>query len=286
MKQDAVKEILIVIGALLFSEMLKADVVILQYGNIITGKVLQQDSDGVQIQMNSGTFHYPSSMVKDVRKAEAGTTTNTIPNWVNVLSQLTTNEWAHDFKQIPATVIDNGALQDVPYISFRCNSSGYEMNIYGDIEKPSCVEIGVLNYLVKNDEAKSNCVNFICDILPNQNDKNIVRALRWKPKDSQYTNGWTFETTLPDEPDAFGGWWVSVYNEDELSKAKASGAELLSITQPKIKPVTATPVSSYTWSDQDISTYSRPSHGGNVWVNSYYRKNGKYVNGYWRNGRD
>src|SRR5208283_3643021 len=135
--QLAVATILIIIGALLLSGPLKADVVILQYGNIVTGKILQQDDNGVQIQTSSGTLHYPLSSVKDVRKEETESITNRIPSWVKILSQLTTNEWAHEFKQIPATVIDNGSLQNVPYISFRCNAGGYEINIYGDLDKPA-----------------------------------------------------------------------------------------------------------------------------------------------------
>lgn len=284
-----------IIVALLFDSPLKADVVILQYGNIVTGNILQQDDDGLQIQTSSGTVRYPLSLVQDVRKEEAESTTNRIPSWVKIISQLTTNEWAHEIKQIPATVIDNGILQNVPYISFRCNSDGYEINIYGDLEKPACIEIGAIKYLVKNNEAKSNCVNFICSLLRNDDDRKITRALKWKPKDMQKTNEWTFEITLPDEPDSYGGWWISVYSEDECSTARASGGDLPSITQPKTRPVVTTPIhpaatasANYTWSDNDISTYSRPStprssgNGGSVYVNGYYRKNGKYVAGYWR----
>lgn len=276
----------------LVCETLNADVVILKFGNIAAGKVLQEDSEGVQVQTATGTIHYPISMVEFVNKVESQITTNRIPSWVNIVSQLTTNEWAHEFKQIPATVIDNGILKNVPYISFRCNSGGYEINIYGDLEKPACVEIGAITYLVKSGLAKSNCVDFICSVLKNEDDKRIVRGLEWNRKDIQKTNGWTFEVTLPDEVDSYGGWWISVYNEDELQSARASGAELLSITQPKIKPAIETtavnPPPSYNWSDQDISTYSRPSQtdysdeGGQVYVNGYYRKNGTYVRGYWR----
>ena len=283
---------IIPIGILLLGQTVNADVVILKYGNIAAGKILQDDSEGVQIQTSAGAVHYPASMVEFVRKDDPQTSTNRIPSWVNIISQLTTNEWAHEFKQIPATVIDDGILKNVPYISFRCNSGGYEINIYGDPEKPACVEIGAITYLVKNSGAKSNCVDFICSILSNEDDKKLVRGLKWNPKDVQKTNSWTFEVTLPDETDSYGGWWISAYNEDELQNARASGDELLSITQPKTKPAiksaVVTPAASYNWSSQDISTYSRPSktdlsdEGGKVYVNGYYRKSGTYVHGYWR----
>jgi hypothetical protein len=294
----AVAAISSIIVVLLFDSPLKADVVILQSGSIITGKVLQQDDEGVLIQMDYGTFRYPPSMVKDVRKEAAEPATNSlaaqrIPNWATIISKLATNGWAHELTQIPATVIDNGILQDVPYISFRCNSGGYEINIYGDLDNPAGIEIGAINYLVKNSEAKSNCVNFICSVLANDDDKKVVRALNWNPKDLKKTNGVTFEITLPAEPDSYGGWWISVYDESGLTNARASGADMLSITQPRIKPK-AQPISTMpasTWSERDIS-YSRPSAsspsggGGDVYVRGYYRKNGSYVEPYYRRSRN
>jgi hypothetical protein len=279
---------------------LNADVVILESGKVITGNVLQQDSDGVLVQMDYGTFRYPLSMIKDVRKEKIDASAESssaqrIPNWAKIVSLLATNGWAHELKQIPATVIDNGVLEDVPYISFRCNTGGYEINIYGDLDHPSGVGIGAVNYLVKNDDAKSNCVNFIASVLASDGDKKVVSTLNLNQKELTKKDGMTFETTFPDEPDAYGGWWVSVYDETSLAKARASGAELLAITQPRVEPkpqpvvVVSEPVvitPSTTWSSDDFS-YSRPSRsdssaGGEVYVRGYYRANGTYVNSYTR----
>ena len=276
--------------ALSLSQSAIDDILILQYGDIVIGKIMQTKEIGVDMQQSSGKVHWPASMVKEVRNEKDESTTNRIPSWVKIVSQLASKEWAHDIKQIPATVIDNGVLKDVPYISFRCNTSGYEINIYGDLDNPSCVEIGAISYNVNNSQAKSNCVDFIASILTGQLDKRIVQTLRWSPKDITNYLGATFEVTLPSEPDAYGGWWISVYSEDNLSNSRASGAELLSITQPKIRQL-ATPTYNapvYQWSDKDIATYSRPTQtkspsGGAVWVNGYTRSNGKYVNGYYRN---
>jgi hypothetical protein len=277
------------------AQSLKADVLILQYGDIVIGHIIQTNKDGVDIQQSSGEVHWPAAMVSQVKKESDESTTNRIPSWVKIVSQLASKEWAHDIKQIPATVIDNGALKDVPYISFRCNTGGYEMNIYGDLDNPSCVEIGAIGYNVNSVHAKSNCVDFISSVLTQRLDKSIIQSLKWSAKDMTNYLGTTFEVTLPSEPDAYGGWWISVYSEDSLSNARATGAELLSITQPKSRPV-ATPsyvtpantTPTYQWSDNDITTYSRPAktktpNSGAVWVNGYTRSNGKYVNGYYRN---
>lgn len=287
--------------AILLGFQLRADVVILQNGQVIDGKVLQQDDDGVLVQMNYGTFRYPKSLVKDVRKENVNIVANAndtyrIPSWAEIISTLATNSWVHELKQIPATVIDNGVLKDVPYISFRCNSGGYEINIYGDLDRPAGVEIGAINYLVKSDEAKSNCVKFISFLL-NPSDRAFIRVLNLHQKDLQKRDGLSFETTFPDEPDAYGGWWISVYDESELTNARASGPELLAITQPRtnaktqpvylaVQPTAQPQESDNTWESSDIlnsrSGATGYSSSDRVYVRGYYRKDGTYVQSYTR----
>lgn len=283
-------------GVLQFCLSARADIIILQNGDVMTGTILQTNSDDVLVRFDYGTYHYPQSQIKDVRIATNAVPVQyvpqRIPNWAVIISALATNSWAHDLKQIPATVIDNGVLKDVPYISFRCNSAGYEINIYGDLDRPAGFEIGAINYLVKDDGAKRNCVNFISSLL-NDGDGDIVRSLNTSQKDVEKSEGMTFETTFPDEPDAYGGWWVSVYDVPSLAKARASGAELLSITQPRIAPVQqqavaasqlnpATPNPS-SWSANEISDSASAGYSGDrVYVRGYYRRDGTYVHSYTR----
>jgi len=118
-------------------------------------------------------------------------------------------------------------------------------------------------------------------------------------KDMQKIKGMTVEITQPSEPDAYGGWWISVYDENALTNARANGEDLLSITQPRIpkkqqvaaQPLVVTaataPSTDSSWSADDISN-SRPdlldssNQGGTVYVRGYYRKNGTYVHSYTR----
>jgi len=265
----------------------KADIIILQYGDIVSGKIIETNQDGVDIQTRSGKVHWPASMVNEVRKESDEATTNRIPSWVKIISQLATNEWASDIKQIPATVIDNGILKNVPYISFRCNTDGYEINVYGDLENPACVEIGAVGYNVKRLEAKTNCIDYVSQVLTREVDKNLVKLLNLDKKDLRTFRHLTFEISLPDEPDAYGGWWISVYDEKALDDARASGVELAGLTQPKRKPVVERPAQNYSWNYNDISTYSRTAankqpNDGDVFVHGYTKKNGHYVAGYTR----
>jgi hypothetical protein len=219
--------------------LLKADVVVLQNGSVITGNVLQQDGNGVLLQMDSGTYRFPLSSVSDVKKeaAAAPHVSNNgkrIPDWAQIVSLLANTGWSQGLKQVPATMIESGIWKNVPYVSFRCRSDGYEVNIFGDLNNPVAVQIGAMSYLSQNAEAKSNCVNFICSVLASADARKMVRSLNWNQKDTEKNGGMTFETILPGEWGSYGGWWVSVYNDSALGNAQASETELLAITQPRV----------------------------------------------------
>jgi hypothetical protein len=283
---------------------------VLTSGQVVSGEVIQQTDSGVLIKLDYGTFTYPTSMIKNVQRgAPASSPTaaseQRIPDWGRVVSSLASKPWAHELKQVPATVVSVGVLKNVPYVSFRCASGGYELNIYGDPDQPAGIEIGVLNYQLKNDFAKSNCLSFIADVLPQEDDKTIVRNLK-QAKDMATRSGFTFETTLPTEADAYNGWWISVYSEKALDDARASQNELRQITEPlpAPKPVIASvpiphvpaiasPSSATTWSAPEYSAARRRytssssagSSGDSVYVRGYHRKDGSYVSGHYRSNR-
>ena len=226
--------------------LLNADVVILEKGGVLTGKVLKQDDDGVLIQMESGTHRYPRSWIKEVKKepAAAPHVSNNgqrIPDWAQIVTLLANTTWSDGLKQVPATMIETGIWKNVPYISFQCQFAGYELNIFGDLGKPAAVQIGAMSFLKNSDEARSNCVSLICSVLANADDRKMIRALSWQQKDVQKHKGMTFETVMPDEWGAYGGWWVSVYSEEALAAARASDEELLTFTQPAMQPTVAVP---------------------------------------------
>ena len=221
---------------------LKADVVVLQGGMVITGQILQQDANGVLLQTTSGTYRYPLASITDIKKEtlsapHVSNNGQIIPDWAQIVSLLATNSWAGGLKQVPATMIETGVWKNVPYVSFRCGSGGYEMNIFGDLNNPAAVQIGAMNYLHQTSMEKSNCVNFVCSVLASAVDRKLVRALNFDQKDSEQNAGMTIETILPGEWGSYGGWWVSVENGDALASAQASEAELLAITQPRTAAV-------------------------------------------------
>jgi hypothetical protein len=205
---------------------------------VLSGTVLQQDANGVLIQTETGTYRYPQSWIQEVKKeaAAAPHVSNNgqrLPDWAQIVSLLANNPWADGLQQVPAAMIETGPWKNVPYISFRCASGGYEVNIYGDLNAPAAIQIGAMSYLSQNPAAKTNCVNFICSVLANADDRKMVRALAWNQPVTNQGGGMTFETLVPGEWGSYGGWWVAVRNDVALANAQASEAELLAITQSR-----------------------------------------------------
>ncbi len=232
------KLLAIICTALCLQPGLKADVLVLTNGGVLSGTILQQDANGVLIQTETGTYRYPQAWIQEVKKESAAAphvanNGQRIPDWAQIVSLLANHPWAYGLQQVPAAMIETGPWKNVPYVSFRCASGGYEVNIFGDLNAPAAIQIGAMSYLSQNPAAKSNCVNFICSVLTNASDRNLVRALSWNQPVTNQSGGMTFETLVPGEWGSYGGWWVAVRNDVELAKAQASEAELVAITQSR-----------------------------------------------------
>jgi hypothetical protein len=157
-----------------------------------------------------------------------------------------------DAKQIPATVIDKGVMRNVPYLSYRVNN--YEMNVYGDPAAPACVEIGIYKELLRNASAKRKCLDLMREILSADDDKAVLTRLNIS-KDLQELAGMNFEITPETAEDAYGGWWVSIYDEKKLEQMRASDEDMkvLTVTAKTADSPKAAPASS-SWTASEISS--------------------------------
>ena len=112
-------------------------------------------------------------------------------------------------------------------------------------------------------------------------DKGIHRA-----------NGLTLEVTPPTAEDAYGAWWISVYDEKALAEQRAKDSELskITVTHEQVKSqakdaaisAAASALSSLlSWKDHDLQS-ARPAaapspDAARVYVRGVYRKKGVYV---------
>jgi hypothetical protein len=274
-----------------------ADVLVLKNGDVIQGRVLQTNETGILFQCDYTTVTYPLRMVKQVQeearvadRLASSAYTNNLPPWGGAIMKLAKAPWAHDLRQIPATVIDKGVLKNVPYMSFRCGVD-YEVNIYGDPDNPAGIEIGVYRSLLQDDQAKSNCLAFVQTLMPSEHDKAQVSAAL--AKQGIITEGeMDYEITLPSQEDSYNGWWISVYNRKSIDRARATDAELEQIAIAK-----AAAVQQKIWTTQQMAAArpdpdslsfpadaggGSPTHGDRVFVRGYTRSNGTYVAPYTR----
>jgi hypothetical protein len=127
-------------------------------------------------------------------------------------------------------------------------------------------------------------------------------------KDRQVLDGLTFEVTPPTDPDAYQGWWISVYDEGKINMARASEEEMKRISvskqelarqakviggwtaeeAAKARPYYPPPAPNVSTSQANLqstaSSYTGSSYsgGGSVYVHGYTRKDGTYVHSYTR----
>jgi hypothetical protein len=283
-----------------------ADTVNFTSGRTKDCDILQEDANSVTVLFGWSVIRIDRAMIETIAKqppAPAATVPETemvesrLPDFRSVAVQLAAQNWATGMQQIPATVIDNGVLRNVPYKSLRAGGD-YEINVYGDPDAPACFEIGVAHGLMNSAEARKNCLDFVCSMLSRSADVAAVRALN-PLQDKVVRDGLTLEITPPNAPDAYHGWWVSVYNQAALDSVRASEKELESITvakeavaRAKTAPPNSPAVSSsgdemetlVPWSADDLRYARNPVivprtvHAVRyVYIRGYNRLNGAYV---------
>ncbi len=200
--------------------------------------------------------------------------------------------------QIPATVIDKGILRDVPYISYRYLD--VEMNIYGDPDFPAGVEMGLYGSKIGSPTAQRRAREHMSALMGEAQDRALVASLGFL-KEKKFREGMTFEVTPETEEDSYGGWWISVYDEQKLIASRANQKELAEISIRKEEVARVVPQESggeSTWTRDDLKNarperlvlnvpvtvapkeQDRPSptySTGTVYVKGYTRKDGTYV---------
>lgn len=211
-----------------------ADVIRLENGGTLEGVVLRETPTALVIRLKYATVTLDKSEVSAVEKKapEEGPAAapGRLPRWDRAIEVVASRPWAGEFRQIPATVIDKGVFRHVPYMSHK--SGNWEFNLYGDPDRPAGIEIGVYKELLRSDEARKECFEVLAALLRDPADVEVLRSLR-PEADRKERAGLTFEVTPETAEDAYGGWWVSVYDARELDAARATEEELKQITVPE-----------------------------------------------------
>jgi hypothetical protein len=216
---------------------LAPDTIFMNDGSEMHGLIIRNDAKKVVLQQRMGEVEIPKTSIRRIDdQPDSGVffadviDPNKLPPWRIIVQDLRTDDSIRAFRQIPATTIDNGYLKNIPYLSFRINKR-VEMNVYGDPEHPVCLEFGVYERGENIIRFKNIIRAYLAGILQSRAEIAALYSLD-KNGGKAKAGKLVFEVTPPTAPDAYGGWWISIYDPSRLDQARIPEAEYRMNTLP------------------------------------------------------
>ena len=229
------------------------DKLTLKDGSVHNGLIILNTRDSVTIQSEFEEFVIPKSDIlriddsKDALYTEAGRRGD-LPAWRVIANDLRTHDGIKTLEEIPATIIDTGVFKNVPYKSFRVNQD-LELNVYGDPNDPAGIEIGIYGRRAGDQKLRRFLRSYLAGYLTNTEEVAALYSLGLQQ--GLATAGMlTIEITPPDAPDAYGAWWISLFNKKDLAAARLDAKEYAVLVRPMSEVVGKDgKVLPNTWSD-------------------------------------
>ncbi|MEI6323338.1 MAG: hypothetical protein WCP60_09570 [bacterium] len=216
---------------------LMPDTIVLNDGTKLHGMIVKNDAKEVVLQQRMGEVEIPKENISRIcDEADAGVyfadivDPGKLPPWRMIVQDLRTDDNIHSFTQIPPTTIENGYLKNIPYLSFRINKH-VEMNVYGNPEDPVCLEFGIYEKGEKITRFKKIIREYLAGTLRSRAEIAALYALDEKG-DERQVGSLRFRISPPTSPDAYGGWWIAVYDPKRLEKERISDAAYSKVTLP------------------------------------------------------
>jgi hypothetical protein len=213
------------------------DSVVLKGGKVVHGLIIRNSRDSILMQQKNKEIEFPKNQIvriNDNADTEAIYTDlnrkGKLPSWRAIANDLRTNDAVKSLVEIPATVIDVGDFKNVPYKSFRVNND-VELNIYGDPENPAGVELGIYGPRSSNKKLRRILRGYLAGFLTTREEIATLYSLGLDKGIAQAGN-LILEITPKDAPDAYGAWWVSLYNRKDLDQVRLSDAEYSRLVRP------------------------------------------------------
>lgn len=213
------------------------DTIVMNDGKVLHGLIIKNDAENVTLQQENGEVEIPKAYIRRIDDqvhssafftdiADPGT----LPPWRMIVGDLRTDDNIKSFRQIPATAIDNGYLKNIPYLSFKINQR-VEMNVYGDPNHPVCLEFGIYERGERITEFKKIIRAYLAGILTARHEVSALYSLDEKGGKCR-VGKFTFMVTPPTAPDAYGGWWISIYDSKRLDGERVSDGQYAKVTLP------------------------------------------------------
>lgn len=203
----------------------------------LRGLILKNSAKSVLIQTETSEVEIPKSEIRRIRDNpdpeivyDKVTRKGQLPAWRAMVMDMREHDSIHSFQQIPATAIDAGIFKNIPYLSFRVNRQA-EFNVYGDPNNPVGLEFGI--YGRKKNSAKYQRIirEFLAGHLDSRREIGALYSISLRGG-KQQVGPLIFEITPPKHADAYGGWWISIYDPGRAEAARVSDADYDAITRP------------------------------------------------------
>ncbi|MDX2079655.1 MAG: hypothetical protein SFU53_02615 [Terrimicrobiaceae bacterium] len=262
------------------------DLLVLKDGRTVRGLIIKNTARDVVLQETFGEVTYPKSEIVRIRdEADQGMEfTDTarvgrIPPWRVIANDLRTHDEIRELIQIPAVMVDTGEFRHVPYKSFRVNGN-VELNVYGDPSNPAAIELGIYGPQRSNKELQRTLRGFLAGYLTTRQEVGALYSLDLRGGRAD-AGPVTLEITPPTAEDAFGAWWVALYNRKAIADSRLSAEEYERLTKPASEVLGARGrVKRSAWTDDEIAQSERMDSaeaGDRVALRGFYRdRNGEF----------
>ncbi|MFV0415128.1 MAG: hypothetical protein ACK5NG_02045 [Chthoniobacterales bacterium] len=259
------------------------DRIVLKNGQKINGLIVSNTAKDVTLQQYNKEVTYPKSeiaRIDDLPNEEYMTAARhgELPSWQVIVNDLRTMDNVKTLVQIPSVRVDNGVFKNVPYMSFRINKN-VEINIYGDPKNPAGIEMGV--YGLRPGKALRKVLrSYLAGFLTTREEVAALYSIGLK-KGKKQAGDLMFEVTPRTAPDAYGAWWLSIYNKKHLADVSLSDAEYDRLTVPAEELLTRRGrVRPGSWTPEEVGNCSRSEaleRDSQVILRGFYRdKNGVF----------
>ena len=206
-------------------------------GRTLQGLILKNTAKSVLFQTGEEELLVPKDQIRRIHDEIDGEIVfadiagkGRLPSWRAMVADLRNHDDIRSLQQIPATTIESGLFKNIPYLSFRVNEQS-EFNVYGDPHNPVAIEFGMYGRQRKSPKHRQIVREFLAGHLHTRDEIATLYDLRLTGDDRRASH-LAFKVTPPDRADAYGGWWISVYDPKRMDQARVSDAQYAAVTLP------------------------------------------------------
>lgn len=213
------------------------DSILLKDGSTQRGVIVKSTAASVFLQQRYGISEFSKSRIVRIfdgvdvgmEFTESGKK-GRLPSWRVMVNDIRNNDAVKSLAPIPPTLIDNGYLKNVPYLSFRINDY-IEMNVYGNPDEPAAIEFGVYGRLSSSDKLRRTLRSFLAGFLTSRKEVGAIYSIPFSGGEKN-AGDFRIRITPSSASDAYGAWWICLYNPKNLEAARVGDAEYARATLP------------------------------------------------------